>query len=579
MRYRMARSISWRTLSGELAAEAADGSAMLTLWWLVRQLLGALLALAVLSALLLIYVRTQDNSLDLLISPDASTADIARATAALGENLPIWQQYPMFLHGLLDGRLGRSFAYNAPAMRLVLGRMPASLELVVISMALALLIGLPLGRALRSGQTRLGRAVSAFVVLGLSMPVFWLGLVLLAMFAVQLDLLPTAGRGETALLGGVSWSFLTLDGLRHLALPVATLAIGNLALVLRLVQRQKILRVLSVSFVELGHLLAGAVVIETIFAWPGIGKLTTDSINVLDRPVILATLVLVVSVVYALNLIVALLERMFAAADDVALPPLTLADNLLAGLGGLGWAMLIMLAIAAAYLAQQNPYEPSSFNIADANLPPYAMSRDGLRYWLGTDDQGRDVLSAILYGLRISLLIGAGSVLAAWLLGATLGSVAAFAGGAVEAVIGWVGAVQLALPAILVTLLVLAFTTRRISYVMLALVLQQWPRHAIIAHQAIALDDREGRWWVALKSFSALSLTQLASAMALEATLSFLGLGLPTTMPSLGVLIANGVDALLNGRSWVSFWPGLALLGLVMTTNLVAWRVQAASTE
>jgi peptide/nickel transport system permease protein len=165
-------------------------------------------------------------------------------------------------------------------------------------------------------------------------------------------------------------------------------------------------------------------------------------------------------------------------------------------------------------------------------------------------------------------------VLIAALLGTTLGAMAALIGGAVEAVIGWVGAVQIALPATLVTLLLLAFTTRRISYVVLALVLLQWPRHALIAHQAVVNHSAVSWWRGLLKSFPALALAQLAGAIALEATLSFLGLGLPNTMPSLGVMIANGTDDLLHGRFWTTFWPGLALVALVITSNLVAWRLE-----
>ncbi len=320
--------------------------------WLLRRLALAGLALLALSALLFVLLYVFGSPVDSLISPDAEPDQRLRAVAALGLEQPLWGQYLSFLRGLANGELGRSFTYNEPAMRLVLGRMPATLELTGSAVVAALLIGLPLGlyAGLRP-HALLARLVGVGAMLGFSMPGFWAALMLIELFSVKLGLLPTSGRGETALVCGVRWSVLTLDGVAHLILPALSLALFNVSLVLREaragvrqamqlpflryararglpprrialahVGRIIVLPVLRVLGLELGSTIALSVVTENIFAWPGMGKLIIDSINVLDRPVIVAYLVIVVVMVLGINLLVDLLARLLDPAQRVPQP-------------------------------------------------------------------------------------------------------------------------------------------------------------------------------------------------------------------------------------------------------------------
>ena len=284
-------------------------------------------------------VNVIGNPVDILISPDADQAERVRAIAALGLDKPLWQQYLIFLQGALHGDLGRSFVYNEPALKLIAGRMPATMELAVTAVLLSVVIGIPLG--LYAGlhpDGLVGRATMAGSILGFSLPSFWVGLMLIMVFAVQLGWLPSTGRGQTAELFGVQWSFLTRDGLAHMAMPAFNLALGSIALVLRLtragvrenlpmdyvkfarakglspnrvvfvhVMKNILIPVVTVLGLQFGGLIAFSVVTESVFAWPGMGKLIIDSINVLDRPVIVADLMMIVFLFNFLNLAVDLL--------------------------------------------------------------------------------------------------------------------------------------------------------------------------------------------------------------------------------------------------------------------------------
>jgi peptide/nickel transport system permease protein len=250
--------------------------------------------------------------------------------------------------------------------------------------------------------------------------------------------------------------------------------------------------------------------------------------------------------------------------------------------------IIAVLAITASLIAPQNPYDLAQLDIMDGRLPPGSVSPDGLTYWLGTDDQGRDMLSGILYGLRISLAVGAGSAFVAGLVGTALGLTAAYAGGRIEAAIMRLVDLQLSFPSILVALMILAFLGKGVVNVMLALVIVEWASYARTARGA-ALAERAReyieaaeclalpRWRVVfrhllpncLPPLIVIGTIQVARAIALEATLSFLGLGVPITEPSLGLLIANGYQYMLSGKYWISFYPGIALLVTIMAINLV----------
>jgi peptide/nickel transport system permease protein len=279
------------------------------------------------------------NPVDILISPQADQAEIARTIAQLGLDLPLWQQYWIFLKGAFSGDLGMSFVAGVPAITLILERLPATLELAFTAMLIAVVFGIPLG--LLAGlkpDSWIGRGIMAGSILGFSLPTFWVGLMLIMVFSVQLGWLPTTGRGATVDVFGIPVSFLTWDGLRHLILPATNLALFQLALLIRLtragtreamlqdyvryarakgvserrvvrvhVLRNILIPVVTVAGLELGSLIAFAIVTETIFAWPGIGKLLIDSINMLDRPVIVAYLLVIVLLFILINLVIDLL--------------------------------------------------------------------------------------------------------------------------------------------------------------------------------------------------------------------------------------------------------------------------------
>ena len=303
--------------------------------WLLRRLFQALLVVLAMTVIVFVGVNVIGNPVDILISPEADAAERARAIAALGLDQPLWQQYLAFLGGVVHGDFGRSFVFNEPAIKVILQRLPATLELAVAAVLISVVVGLPAGlyAGLRPDAFA-ARALMAGSILGFSLPSFWVGLMLILVFAVQLGWLPSTGRGATV----AGWSFLTGDGLLHLLLPALNLALFNVSLIMRLVRagvreampsdwvrfaRAKGLRpsrvigvhvmknimipVVTVVGLELGTTIAFSVVTESIFAWPGVGKLIIDSINLLDRPVIVAYLMLIVLLFVGINLVVDLL--------------------------------------------------------------------------------------------------------------------------------------------------------------------------------------------------------------------------------------------------------------------------------
>jgi peptide/nickel transport system permease protein len=256
-----------------------------------------------------------------------------------------------------------------------------------------------------------------------------------------------------------------------------------------------------------------------------------------------------------------------------------------------GLALLVMvlfLALFAPWIAPQNPYDLSKLDLMDSKLAPGAQSMMGSTFWLGTDGMGRDMLSAILYGLRVSLLVGIVSGVIALAIGASLGVSAAFFGGRYEQILMRIVDIQLGFPAILVALILIAVLGSGVEKVIMALITVQWAYYARTARSA-ALVERNKEymeaarglglptWRVLLKHLIPNTLpplivvgtVQVAHAIALEATLSFLGLGLPITEPSLGLLIANGYEYMLSGKYWISVYPGVALLLTIVAINLV----------
>ncbi len=310
--------------------------------FLIRRLTQSGLVLLVMSLLVFVGVFAIGNPIDILINPDADQEEIERAIKALGLDKPMWEQYWIFLVNALQGDLGRSFVFNIPALKLIWQRMPATLELAACAMFLSVFIGIPLGMlAGLKPESWVGRTIMSGSILGFSLPTFWVGLMMILLFAVYLGWLPASGRGETVDLFGVPVSFLTLDGLSHLLLPAINLALFKLSLTIRLARagtreamlmdyvkfarakglsnarvilvhvfKNIMIPVVTVLGLELGNVIAFSVVTETIFSWPGMGKLIIDSINVLDRPVIVAYLLMTVSMFIVINLVVDIIYSM-----------------------------------------------------------------------------------------------------------------------------------------------------------------------------------------------------------------------------------------------------------------------------
>lgn len=312
--------------------------------FIIRRLFQSVVLVLAMSVLVFLGVYAIGNPADILITPDATPDERAALIAHFGLDKPLHEQYGRFLGNALRGDLGRSFKFNEPALGLIAERVPATLELAFTALLITVVVGIPLG--LYAGfrpnalPSKLIMGISAF---GFSVPVFWLGLMMVMVFAVFLGWLPASGRGETVKLLGVPVSFLTADGLSHLLLPALNLAFFKLSLIIRLtragtqevvrsdyvkfatakglkparivlvhVLKNTLIPIITVLGMEFGRTIAFATVTESIFAWPGMGKLIIDSINTLDRPVIVAYLMMIVVMFIVINLVV---DVIYSALD------------------------------------------------------------------------------------------------------------------------------------------------------------------------------------------------------------------------------------------------------------------------
>jgi len=321
--------------------------------YIIRRSMQSVVVLFVMSLLVFIGVYAIGNPIDILINPQADQIDRERAVAALGLDKPLWEQYFVFLKGALTGDLGRSFVHATSALGLILERMPATMELAIAAMLIAVVLGIPLGLwAGLKPNGFAGRSIMAGSILGFSLPTFWVGLMLIMVFSVMLGWLPSNGRGPTTLLFGVvPVSFLSWEGLQHLIMPATNLALFKLALLIRLtragtresllqdyvkfarakglsnarvigvhVLRNILIPIVTVIGLEFGSVIAFAIVTESVFAWPGMGKLLIDSINLLDRPVIVSYLLVIVTLFILINLVV---DVLYSALD----PRVRLTDS------------------------------------------------------------------------------------------------------------------------------------------------------------------------------------------------------------------------------------------------------------
>jgi peptide/nickel transport system permease protein len=307
--------------------------------YLLSRSLQTVLTLLVMSILVFAGLYLVGNPVDVLLSSTATPAERIEVIQSFGLDKPVWEQYWLFLTNALSGDLGNSFVFNQPALTLILNRMPATLELAFVALAMALVIGIPLGvYAGLKPKSLISKSIMTFSILGFSLPTFWIGLVMIMLFSVYFGWLPSSGRGDTVSVLGIPLSLFTLDGLSHLFLPAFNLALFKISLVIRLtragvmetmqldfvrfarakglperrivtvhVLKNTMIPLITVIGLELGSLIAFAVVTETIFAWPGMGKLIIDAIAVLDRPVILAYLMITVVMFSVINLLVDIL--------------------------------------------------------------------------------------------------------------------------------------------------------------------------------------------------------------------------------------------------------------------------------
>jgi peptide/nickel transport system permease protein len=304
--------------------------------FILRRMMQSAGVVAVMSLIVFFGVHVVGDPVYLLINPQADQKDIEAAIRALGLDKPIWEQYWHFLVGALHGDLGRSFIFGEPALKVILQRMPATLELAIAALLMAIVAGIPLG--LYAGlkpKSWVSKTIMAGSIVGFSLPTFWVGIMLIMVFAVMLGWLPSTGRGPTATLLGITSSLFTMDGLRHVFLPALNLALLKISLVIRLTRagtreaihqdyirfarakglsnsrvigvhllKNILIPVVTVLGLEFGNLVAFSVVTETIFAWPGMGKLLISSIQSLDRPVIVAYLIIIVLMFVIINLVV-----------------------------------------------------------------------------------------------------------------------------------------------------------------------------------------------------------------------------------------------------------------------------------
>jgi peptide/nickel transport system permease protein len=307
--------------------------------FIIRRLMHSISVLFATSIIVFLGVYAIGNPVDILIAADASQAERAAAVRALGLDRSLPEQYWIFLTNALQGDFGRSFVFNQPAIGLIFARLPATLELAFVALVFALVLGIPLGLiAGLKPRSATDETIMTGSILGFSLPNFWQGMMLIMIFSVWLGWLPASGRGQTGEILGIRTSLATWDGIAHLILPALNLALFQLALIIRLtrtgvretmpldfvkfarakglterrivfvhVLKNIMIPVVTVVGMEFGSLIAFAVITETIFAWPGIGKLLIDSIMVLDRPVVVSYLLVVVAMFIVLNLAVDIL--------------------------------------------------------------------------------------------------------------------------------------------------------------------------------------------------------------------------------------------------------------------------------
>jgi len=320
------------------------------LWrYFVKKIIQMFVVLAIVSVIVFLMINQLGDPVTLLLPEDATQGEIESFSVSLGLDKPALVQYRIFVVNLFRGDLGTSFRYKQPALQLILERMPATLEVVILAMFIGALFAIPLGVHIGANpKTFLSRLALSGSLIGISMPTFWFGILLIFVFSVHLGILPSSGRGEAVIVWGMRLSFLTLDGLKHIILPALTLAVQQIATQLRLTRagimevlrqdyikfakakgvsnrsvlfghalRNALIPVVTVYGLQFGGLVVFATITETIFAWPGMGKLLIDSINISDRPVIIAYLLMASFLFVVINFVVDVLYTIIDPRIDL----------------------------------------------------------------------------------------------------------------------------------------------------------------------------------------------------------------------------------------------------------------------
>lgn len=312
--------------------------------FVIKRLIQSVLVLFVMSLIVFSMINLVGDPVDMLVNPESLPEEIDRVRKDFGLDQPVHVQYLKFLKGAVSGDLGNSFVFGRPALTLIAERFPATLELATSALIIAIMVGLPLGIYAGLNPEGLGaRIIMGGSVIGISIPTFWLGLMMIIIFSVLLGWLPVSGRGDTGRFMGIESSIFTMDGLRHLVLPAINLSLFKVSMVIRLTRAgveevmsldfikfararglssNRIVRshllpnilipIITVLAIEFGTLIAFATVTESVFAWPGVGKLVIDAIVNLDRPIVVAYLLFVVTLFLILNLLV---DIIYAALD------------------------------------------------------------------------------------------------------------------------------------------------------------------------------------------------------------------------------------------------------------------------
>ena len=312
--------------------------------FVIKRIIQSVLVLFVMSLIVFSMINLVGDPVDMLVNPESLPEEIDRVRKDFGLDQPVHLQYLKFLKGAVSGDLGNSFVFGRPALTLIAERFPATLELATSALIIAIIVGLPLGIYAGLNSEGLGaRIIMGGSVIGISIPTFWLGLMMIIIFSVLLGWLPVSGRGDTGRFMGIESSIFTMDGLRHLVLPAINLSLFKVSMVIRLTRAgveevmsldfikfararglssNRIVRshllpnilipIITVLAIEFGTLIAFATVTESVFAWPGVGKLVIDAIVNLDRPIVVAYLLFVVTLFLILNLLV---DIIYAALD------------------------------------------------------------------------------------------------------------------------------------------------------------------------------------------------------------------------------------------------------------------------